>query len=74
MNSISTTYALKYRVKFAPNYCFDINNQCWNVKSGRPIKKVIVSRSIGYCISGKFYSLTFLRKHLEKIPSEKLPF
>ena len=24
--------------------------------------------SIGYCIRGKFYSLTFLRKYLEKIP------
>jgi hypothetical protein len=74
MNTISATYALKYQIDFAPHYQFDTNKQCWNVKTGRKIKKVMVSRAIGYCIAGRFYSLTYLRKHLTKITNEKLPF
>lgn len=74
MNTISATYTLKYQIDFSPNYQFDTEGQCWNVKTGRKIKKVYNSGSIGYCILGRFYSLTFLRKHLKKIEGVKCPF
>jgi hypothetical protein len=73
MNSISISYALIYRLKFAHHYQFG-GRKCFNAKTGREIKRIINGRCVGYCIAGRFYSLTFLRKHLEKIQSEKLPF
>jgi hypothetical protein len=45
-----------------------------NLKTGRVIKQVTKGGSIGYIVDGKFYSLTKLREHLEKIRNENLPF
>lgn len=74
MPTISVTYTLKYEVDFANHYKFDDRKQCWNTRSGRQIKKVYCGGSLGYCINGKFHSLTYLRKHLVKIKHEQLPF
>jgi len=74
MNYISITYAAKYQVSFAPHYKFTTCGKCFNTKTGRVIKKVYNNRCIGYIIVGKFYSLTKLRKLLEKIPKEYTPF
>lgn len=68
---ISVHYTCKYRIKFAPNYVFTTCGLCYNTKSGRIIKQVYNSNCIGYTINGKFKSLTFLRKNLEKITKEK---
>ncbi len=74
MLTISATYTLKYEIDFANHYKFDNRKQRWNMRSGRQIKKVYCGGSLGYCICGKFYSLTYLRKHLVKIKTEILPF
>jgi hypothetical protein len=75
MNSISISYALVWRLDFAPEYQWDKDGNCYNVQRGTKLKKVYQSRCIGYNIRGKFYSLRFLRMHVEKIPiSEVLPF
>jgi hypothetical protein len=74
MQTISVTYTLKYELDFAPQYKWSKNNKCFNVKTGRQIKQTYVGGSIGYCICGKFYSLTTLRKHLVKIKKEIIPF
>ena len=74
MNSISITYTCKYQIEFAPNYKFTTCGKCVNFKTNRLIKKVYNSGCIGYSINAKFYSLTFLRKHLVKIKNEFCPF
>jgi len=74
MNKITVSYAYKYRLDFAKNYVFTKCGKCFNLKTNRQIKKVYNSRCIGFKIKGKFYSLTKLKNHLEKIPKEKRPF
>lgn len=74
MNTISITYTLIYRLSFAHNYQWSKDMDCFNTETGRRIKQVLNSSCIGYCIKGRFYSLTYLRTKLEKIPNEKTPF
>ena len=75
MNTISITYDLKYQISFASNYQFTSDGKCFNTKTGRQIKQVLNCRSVGYCINGKFHSLSYLRKYLERIPKkEHCPF
>jgi hypothetical protein len=75
MEYISITYALKWQVKFADNYKFSICKKLFNCQKNKEIKKTMNGGSIGYCINGKFHSLTSLRNHIEKIPNkEKMPF
>lgn len=74
MNNVSITYAIKFRINFAPEYCFTNDNFCINLKTGRKIKQVYNNRCIGYVIKSKFYSLKKLRPCLEKIESEYCPF
>ena len=74
MNTITITYTCKYRLKFAINYWWDQQGNCFNSKTNRKIKQVYNSGCIGYSIQGKFYSLTYLRSQLEKIPKEDCPF
>jgi len=74
VNTISTTYTLKFELDFAPEYKWTSCGKCFNIKTGRQIKQTYVSGSIGYCIKGKFNSLTKLRKHLTKIKEVNCPF
>ena len=74
MKSISINYAVKYEIDFAPNYKYISNNICVNSKTGRTIKQVYKNRTIGYCICGKFYSSTYLRRHLIKQQKQFYPF
>lgn len=74
MNSILITYTIKYELDFASEYKWLNTNQCYNLKTGRLIKQVYNSGSIGYCIRRKFYSVKFLRKHLVKPKKEYCPF
>jgi len=70
----SNSYVLKYELSFAPQYKWSECGKCFNVKTGREIKKTLNGRSIGYCINGKFKSLSTLRKQLVKIEGVKCPF
>ena len=74
MQTISVNYDLKWQLNFAEEYKFTKNGKCFNTKRNKQIKKVVNCRSIGYCIRGKFYTLTFLRNHIQLIPKSELPF
>jgi len=75
MNTITITYTLVYQLSFANNYQWTKEGECFNVKSGKRLKQIINSGSIGYCVNSRFYSLKYLRTKLEKIPvKEILPF
>ena len=67
MNSFTIHYTYKYRLSFAKHYVFSNCGKCYNIKTGRLIKKVYNSGCIGFNINGKFYSLTKLRGNLELI-------
>lgn len=67
--------ACKWQLSYAPHYIFDKDGNCYNSKTGKKLKMCYVSRCIGYNINGKFKSLSFISKHLEKIQGkETLPF
>lgn len=75
MNTITVTYTLIYQLSFSPKYQWTRCNKCFNVQTGREIKQILNSGSIGYGINGKFKSLKYLRTKLERVPKKgKLPF
>ena len=74
MNTFTGTYAIKYELSFARNYVWLKDNRCVNIKTGRTIKQVLVSRSIGYVIDGKFRSLKYLKQYLVKPTKQETPF
>lgn len=74
MNSISISYALKWRLKFDHKYQWSECGKLFNLCRGRMKKKVLNGGSIGYWIGRDFYTLHDLRKELELIPKEDLPF
>ena len=65
---------LVWMLDFADNYQFDRKGNCYNLKSGRQLKQTVIGYTLGYCIKGKFYSLTRLRKSLVKIEKQDCPF
>lgn len=74
MKTISITYTIKYELDFANHYKWLNDNSCYNNKTGRKIKQVLVGGSIGYVINSRFYSLKYLRNHLIKPQKEFCPF
>ena len=74
MTSISISYTLKYEISIAPEYRFSKCGKCFNIKTGRQIKKVCNNGCIGYSIKGKFKSLKYLRGFLRKIENSNCPF
>jgi len=67
---ITVNYVANYRISFATNYVFTKCGLCYNLKTNKIIRQVLKGSTIGYVISGKFKSLMFLRKHLEKTPKK----
>lgn len=73
--SLSVTYADKWKINGHPDYMVTENGIVYNVKVGRAIKRCYKSRSVGYWLNGKFYTLNKLRGMLCKIPQkEYCPF
>ena len=65
---------LVWQLNFADNYQFDKKGNCYNVRSGKQLKQTVIGYTVGYCIKGKFYSLTRLRQSLVKIEKQDCPF
>jgi hypothetical protein len=74
MQTISIHYDIIWRHKEHQHYVFDAKGECYNQQRGKLVKKTYSGRSIGYYIAGKFINLKELRKQIEKIPDEELPF
>lgn len=74
MNIISVNYTLVWQLKFANNYQFTKCGKCFNTKTNRELNQKLNSGCVGYNIKSKFYSLTYLRKQLEKIKEPEYPF
>ena len=65
---------LVWQINYAENYKFDKVGNCYNTKTGKQLKRTLIGYTEGYCIQGKFKSLTSLRKHLVKIKDVECPF
>jgi len=67
---------IKYVIKNNEHYVFGVDNNLYNLRTNRKIKQVRNGGSIGYIISNKFYSCTYLKenKMLIKPPKIEMPF
>lgn len=74
MPTITKSITFKYELDLNPNYKWSNENKLYNVKTMREIKKTVNGYSVGYWISKKFYTLSFLRSHLVKINKIECPF
>lgn len=73
--TLSITYADKWLIEGHPDYAITTNGIVYNIKRGKPIKKCYKTRSIGYWLNGKFYTISSLMPLLKKIPTkQKIPF
>lgn len=74
MTTITKSISFKWKLDFNDNYRWTTDNELYNIKTMRKIKKTINGYSVGYWICGKFYTLNNLKKHLIKIQKTILPF
>jgi len=74
MITISKNYDLIWHIDFANEYQFTKCKKLINTHRCIEVRKIVNGGSIGYCIRGKFYSLTYLRTHLQKITKQQIPF
>lgn len=74
MATITTQYDLVWMIKNYPNYQFTKDGKCINTNRMKEIKRTVVGYSIGFCINGKFRTLSSIRKELVKIEKINIPF
>lgn len=73
--TISKTYTLKWQLKDAEHYKISSCGKVFNTHRNIEIRKIINGGSEGFCISGKFVSLSKLRERVMLIPNKEiLPF
>ena len=72
--SISKRYTLVWQLKDATEYKFTRCKKCFNAKTGKQLKMIMVGGSIGFCIKGNFRTLQSIRAKLEKIEKQFCPF
>lgn len=71
---ITVTYKAKWQIKQQPKYKQTDCKKLINTNTGKEIKRTMHGLKAGYWISRKFIKLEDLRKLIEPIPKEKLPF
>ncbi len=74
--NISIIYVLKWELKSNPIYKFTSCKKLVNCKTCREIKKTRLGngKEFGYYICGVFVKYSDLKKDLQKIVKNKLPF
>lgn len=56
------------------NYKFDKEGNCYNLRTGKQLKRTLIGYTEGYCLNGKFKSLKQIRNKLQRIESVDCPF
>lgn len=74
INTITLTFKIQWRITGHDDYAIVDHNLLVNVKRGRIVKQVMNGGSIGYCLNGKFYTLSKLRPLLVKPKVSNIPF
>ncbi len=70
----TVNYTAKWRLKDNHYYVWTNCKKLYNLHTCRFLKKTIKGSRVGYWIGKKFIELSNLRKNIELIPKEKLPF
>jgi len=74
MTTITKSITFKWKLSFNDSYRWTQEGELYNARTMRKIKKTVNGYSIGYWISGKFYTLKNLKKSIVKIETEFCPF
>jgi hypothetical protein len=74
MITITKSINFKWKISFNDSYKWTTDNELYNTKTMRKIKKTVNGYSVGYWIGKKFYTLNKLKKHLVKIEKTICPF
>ena len=74
MITITKSINFKWKISFNDSYKWTTDNELYNTKTMRKIKKTVNGYSVGYWIGKKFYTLNNLKKHLVKIEKTICPF
>ncbi len=74
LHNITKSIVFKWKLDFTDLYKWTTEDELYNVKTMRKIKKTVNGYSVGYWICGKFITLESLRKHLVKIEKIHCPF
>lgn len=74
MASISVTYSLVWKYLDDEKYQFTMEGKCVNVLRNKEVRRVLVGYTEGFCLNGKFKSLSQIRNKLVKIEKEYCPF
>ena len=72
--TVNQNIDIKFKIK---NTCYGVTakGDIFNLKTNRKLRKIVIGLTKGYCISGKFTSLSVLRNLLVKIEiKEECPF
>ena len=64
MITITKSITFKWKLSFNDSYKWTQEGELYNSQTMRKIKKTVNGYSIGYWISGKFYTIKNLRKFL----------
>ena len=70
----TVNYTAKWRLKGNNNYVWTNCKKLYNLHTCRFINKSVKGSKVGYWIGTKFTELSELRKNIELIPKEILPF
>ena len=71
---VSNSYRLVWEYSESPNYKFTQCGKCINTQRGKELKKVLNGYTVGFCLNGKFNSLSQIREKLQKIKKVNVPF
>lgn len=74
MTIVTKSIVFKWKLDFNDSYKWTSDNELYNSKTMRKIKKTVNGYSVGYWINKKFYTLKNLRKNLVKIEKIDCPF
>lgn len=71
---ISKNYDLVWQHSEYQEYQWTQDGTCVNVKRGKIIKCAVVGSTQGYCLRGRFFSKSQIRKKLLKLQKNNCPF
>ena len=74
MVSVSTNYNLVWKYLDDDKYQFTRCGKCINILRNKEVKRVLVGYTEGFCLNGKFKSLSQIRNKLIKIENTNCPF
>ena len=74
MITISINYDLKYIYRFDEKYQFTEDYKCFNILTGKEVKRTLIGYSEGFCLNSKFKTLKFVKENVKDKNEDYCPF